>query len=136
MTNVLVAFEYTEDGGAPVGHEYLDYHMVFDIKITLDQKCCLVADDQKVEEQPRENTYSSVPSRDSVRMFFLLAALNNCDVKAEDIQNAYLTAPITEKYWVKCGPEFGSNEGKTAKVVWALYSLPVAGAAFRSYLGS
>ena len=136
MKNVLVAFEYTEDGGAPVGHEYLDYHMVFDIKITLDRKCRLVADGQKVEEQPRENTYSSVPSRDSVRMFFLLAALNDCDVKAADIQNAYLTAPITEKYWVKCGPEFGSNEGKTAKVVRELYGLPVAGAAFRSYLGS
>ena len=112
MKNVLVVFEYTEDGGAPVGHEYLDCHMVFDIKITLDRKFWLVADGQNVEEQPRENTFSSVPSWDSVRMFFPLAALNDCDVKAIDIQKTYLTAPITKKYWVKCGPEFGSNEGR------------------------
>ena len=136
MKNVMVAFEFTEDGGAPIGYEHLGYHMVFDVKITLDRKCRLVADGQRVEEQPREHTYSSVPSRDTVRMFFLLAALNDCDVMAADIQNAYLTAPITEKYWIKCGPEFGSNQGKTAKVVRALYGLPVAGAAFRSYLGS
>ena len=98
---MLVPFEYIEDSGVPVGHEYLDYHMVFDIKITLDHKCRLVADGQKAEEQPRENNYTSVPSRDSVRMFFLLAVLNYCDVKTANIQNTYLTAPITEKYWVK-----------------------------------
>ena len=37
---------------------------------------------------------------------------------------------------VKCGPKFGSNKLKTAKVIRALYGLPVAGAAFRSYLSS
>ena len=135
MKNVMVAFEFTENGKVPVGHEFLGYHMVFDVKITLDRKCRLVADGHRVEEQPKENTYSSVPSRDTVRLFFLLAALNDCDVMAADIQNAYLTAPIAEKYYIKCGPEFGSNEGKTAKVVRALYGIPVAGATFRSYLG-
>ena len=135
MKNVMIAFEYTEDGKPPLGHERLGYHMIFDIKITLDRKCRLVADGQRVAEQPKENTYSSVPSRDTVRIFFLMAALNDCDVMAADIQNAYLTAPVKEKYYVKCGPEFGVNAGKTAKVVRALYGLPVAGAAFRSYLG-
>jgi hypothetical protein len=54
---------------------------------------------------------------------------------AADIQNAYLSAPLKEKYYVKCGPEFGTNQGKTAKVVRALYGLPVAGASFHAYLG-
>ena len=54
-------------------------------------------------------------------MFFLLAALNDCDVMATDIVNAYLTAEIKEKYWVRCGPEFGINEGRMARVVRALY---------------
>ena len=40
---------------------------------------------------------------------------------AADIVNAYLTAEIKEKYWVKCEPEFGINEGRIARVVWALY---------------
>jgi len=132
----MVAFEFTEDVGSPIGYEHLGYHMVFDVKITLDWKYRLVADGQRVEEQPKDHTYSSIPSRETVRMFFLLAALNDCDVMAADIQNVYLTAPITKKYWIKCGPDFWSNQGKTAKVVRAHYGLPVAGAAFRSYLGS
>jgi hypothetical protein len=39
-------------------------------------------------DPPKDLTYSSVVSRDSVRLFFLLAALNNLDVLACDIQNA------------------------------------------------
>ena len=99
-----------------MGHEYLDYHIVFDIKITLDRKCRLVADGQKVEEQPGENTYSSVSSRGSVRMFFLLAALNDCDVKAIDIQKTYLTAPITKKYWgLSVAPNSEAISGRQQK---------------------
>ena len=88
MKNMMVAFEFTEDGGSPIGNEHLGYHMVFNVKITLDWKCGLVADGQKVEEQVKENTYSSVPSRDTIKLFFLLGALNDCDVMAADIQNA------------------------------------------------
>ena len=135
MKNVMVAFEVTEDGAAPIGYERLSYHMVFDVKITLDRKARLVADGQRVEEQPKENTFSSVPSRDTIRIFFLLAALNGCDVMAADIQNAYLTAPLKEKYYIICGTEFGNNKGKKAIVVRALYGLPVAGATFRAFLG-
>ena len=65
---VSPAFEKL-DGGAPIGYELLGYHWIFDIKITLDRKARLVADGQRVEEQPRENTYSSVPSRDTIYVF-------------------------------------------------------------------
>ena len=134
LIGVSPAFEKL-DGGAPIGYELLGYHWIFDIKITLDRKARLVADGQRVEEQPRENTYLSVPSRDTIRLFFLIAALNDLDIMAADIKNAYLTAPIKEKYYVRLGPEFGADEGRYAKVVRALYGLPVAGAAFRSFLG-
>ena len=43
-------------------------------------------------DPPKESTYSSVVSRDSVRLFFLLAALNDVDVLACDVQNAYINA--------------------------------------------
>jgi hypothetical protein len=33
-----------------------------------------------------------------------LAALNDVDVKMDDIENTYLTAPITEKFWTVLGP--------------------------------
>ena len=50
-----------------------------------------------------------------------MAALNDLEVKAGDIQNAYLTAPNAEKTWTTCGPEFGADEGKKALIVRAVY---------------
>lgn len=77
MKNVRVAFEFNDGDEIPVGHEELTVHMVFDIKILLEQKARLVADGHKTEEQPKEYTFSSVVTRDSVRLFFLIAALND-----------------------------------------------------------
>ena len=103
--NNLISFEFTEndDDSFTRDPEYqqISVHMVFDVKLTgLVRKARLCADGHKVDEVAREHTYSSVPSRDSVRMFFLLAALNDLDVLAADIQNAYLSAPIKEKYYI------------------------------------
>jgi hypothetical protein len=134
MKNVRVAFEAMEDGKPPVGHKEIGCHMVFDVKISLTRKARMVADGHKVEVESKDNTFSSVVSRDSVRIFFMLAALNDLPVLSSDIQNAYLTAPIKEKYWYKAGLEFGSDVGKPMKVVRALYGLPTAGATFRAYL--
>ncbi|GAX20073.1 hypothetical protein FisN_1Lu447, partial [Fistulifera solaris] len=135
MKNVSIAFEFNAEDLIPVGHKEIKCHMIFDVKITLVRKARFVADGHKVNE-PKENTFSSVVSRDSVRLFFLLAALNNLKVLSADIQNAYLTAPIKEKYWYRTGLEFGSNQGRPAKIVRALYGLPSAGFRFRSHLAS
>eukprot|EP00957_Ditylum_brightwellii_P079671 6058518-Ditylum_brightwellii.AAC.1 len=35
------------------------------------------------------------------------AALNNLDVWAADIQNAYLQASLSQKHYIVCGAEFG-----------------------------
>jgi hypothetical protein len=51
-----------------------------------------------------------------------------------DIENAYLTAPITEKVWNVLGPEFGDDAGKRALIVRALYGHKSDGAAFRNHL--
>jgi hypothetical protein len=136
MKNVRVAFEFSDGDLIPVAHKELTVHMIFDVKITLERKARLVADGHKTEKQPKEHTFSSVVSRDSVRIFFMLAALNNLNVYSADIQNAYLTAPIREKYWVRAGPEFGSDVGRPAKVVRALYGLETAGQTFRSHLAA
>ena len=58
-------------------------------------------------------TYAGVVSRESVRIAFTYAALNNLDVWAADIQNAYLQAPSSQKHYIVCGAEFGlENVGK------------------------
>jgi hypothetical protein len=83
---------------------------------------------------PHAMTYASVVSRESVRIELTLAALNDVDVNMAYIENAYLTAPITDKFWTVLGPEFGDYAGKSALIVRALHGLKSAGAALRNHL--
>jgi hypothetical protein len=76
--------------------------------------------------------YSSVVSRDSVRIALTIAGLNGLQAMACDIQNAYFTADCREKIWTVAGPEFGSDAGTIFLVRKALYGLKSAGAAFHS----
>ena len=72
------------------------------MKMTFDQKCRFVSGGHTTEA-PASMTYSSVVSRDSVRLGFLLAALNGVDMPACDLENAYLNAPCREKIWFEGG---------------------------------
>jgi len=83
-------------------------------------------------ETPSSLTYSSVVSRESVKIAFLLAALNDLDVMACDIGNACLNAPCREKIWFVAGPECGKYSGMVCKLTRALYGLKSSGAAWRA----
>jgi hypothetical protein len=109
--------------------------MVFDVKMDLTRKARLVAGGHKTDP-PKESVYSSVVSRDSVRIALLLAALNDLDVLVADVQNAYLNAPTKEKVWTRAGMEFGSNRGRPAKIVMALYGLKSSGARWRDHMAN
>ena len=86
---------------------------------------------------PTESTYAGVVSRESVCITFILSALNDLDIFAADIQNAYLTATCGEKIIFTCGPEFRSeHKGKTVVVVRALDVLRSSGSAFCNHLDS
>jgi hypothetical protein len=54
-------------------------------------------------------THASVVSGNSVQIALIIAALNDLQVKTADIENAYLTAPVSEKLWTTLGPEFGKD---------------------------
>ena len=138
----MVALEYDEsvtpeqirDGLAKdkyVGFQEIKCHIIFDVKMDLTRKARFVAGGH-LTEPPASITYSSVVSRDSVRIAFLLAALNNLDVLACDIGNAYLNAPCREKVWFVAGPEFGSRRGTVIRIVRALYGLKSSGASWRT----
>jgi hypothetical protein len=60
---------------------------------------------------------------ESVIIALILSALNDMDVKMADIENAYLTAPITDKVWTVLGPKIGDDAGNRALIVRALYGL-------------
>ena len=71
--------------------------MVFDVKIgDLTRKARFCANGNETDP-PKDSTFSMVVSRDTVRLFFLMAALHDTDVLSADIQNAYLNAPVKEK---------------------------------------
>ena len=73
-------------------------------------------------EAPALLTYLSVVSRESVRIAFTVAALNDLDVLVADIGNAYLNADCCEKVYTIAGPEFGSHAEKPycdhKNIVW------------------
>jgi hypothetical protein len=137
MKNVRPAFEVWEKdiSELPPGYQKITGHMIFDVKMgeNFRRKARFVADGHKTKT-PAVTCYSSVVSRDSVRIAPTIAALNDLDILACDIQNAYLTADCREKVWIKAGPEFGSEAGMNMIVRKALYGLKSSGAAFRAFL--
>jgi hypothetical protein len=135
MKNNRIAFEIKEeDENIPPGFKYLECYMIFDVKMDLTRKARYVANGAKTPD-PIASTYAGVVSRETVRIAFTYAALNGSDILAADIRNAYLQAPISEKFWTICGPEFGTeNEGKKALIVRALYGTKTSGADFRNHL--
>jgi hypothetical protein len=108
--------------------------MIFDVKMEdFCRKARFVAG-RHTTDIPYEMTCASVVSRESVRVALTLDALNDLYVNMADIENAYLTAPLTEKVWTVLGPEFGDDTGKRALIMRSLYGLKSASAAFRNHL--
>jgi hypothetical protein len=134
MRNVMVAFDVRDDGKVPIGFKEISCHLIFDVKSdTLARKARFVAGGHRTDP-PKDSTYASVVSRDSVRLFFLLAALNDVDVLACDVQNAYINATTKEKIWFRGGDEMGSDKGKVIVIVRALYGLKSSSARWREHM--
>jgi len=142
MSRVKVAWKRQDGDPSPddvrsgradgmVGFQEIGCHIVFDIKMDFTRKARFCAGGHTTEA-PSSITYSSVVSRDSVRIGFMLAALNGLDVMACDLENAYLNAPCREKIWFVGGTECGEDSGKVLIIVRALYGLKSAGASWRS----
>jgi len=143
MRNVRVAFEKIDGvdekkmrtGKVKPGYSFCSTHMIFDVKMdgSFTRKARLVADGHKTKP-PTSMTYSSVVSRDSVRIALTIASLNSLEVSACDIGNAYLNAPCREKLWTVAGSEFGSERESVMIIARALYGLKSSGATWRSTL--
>jgi len=137
MTNIMIAFEILEDGmRVPPGWSKVTGHMIFDVKMDFTRKARWVLDGHKTPDIDG-SSYAGVVSRESVRIALTYAALNEVDLMAADIRNAYLQAPTSQKHFIVCGPEFGiENVGKRALVHRALYGGKTAGRDFRNHLRS
>ena len=135
MYNVGVAFEILEESqNIPVGWNKATGHLIWDVKIDGTRKARWVLDGHRTQ-YPEHSTYAGVVSRESVRIALTYAALNDIDVNAADIRNAYLQAPTSEKHYIICGLEFGlENVGKRALIRRALYGGKSAGRDFGNHL--
>jgi hypothetical protein len=105
IKNVIIAFKIIngEESFTPTYQE-IRCHMIFDVKMEdFRLKTSFVAGGH-TPDTPHTMTYASFVARESVRVALILAALNDLDVNMADIENAYLTAPITEKVWTVLGP--------------------------------
>jgi hypothetical protein len=137
MPNVAIAFEIRDHNQPiPVGWKKTSGHLIFDVKMDFTRKAHWVKDGHKTPT-PELSTYAGVVSKESVRIALTYAALNDINVMAADIKNAYLQAPSSEKHYVICGREFGlEHVGKVALIGRALYGGKSSGADFWKHLRS
>ena len=135
MGEVRVAFDVRQQNTTVrPNYEYLSCYMVFDVKMDFTCKARFVANSVKTRDL-HTSTYAGVVSKETVQIAFTYAALNDLDIFAADIKNAYLQALITEKYWTRCSPKFGPElEGSVAYIVRALYGTKCGGRDFWNHL--
>jgi len=115
---------------APVGWIKVSGHIVWDLKMDFTCKARWVLNGH-LTGSPVGSPYGGVISHKSVCIAFTYAALNNLDICATDIQNAYLQALSSCKDCIICGPEFGlENVVRVALIHHALYGGKSAGRDF------
>ena len=81
-------FEINEkDTKIPPGNSYLDFHLIFDVKMYFNRKARFFANGSTTSITS-VNIYAGLVSREMVRIAFTYAALNGLDIMASEIQNA------------------------------------------------
>ena len=120
----------------PEGYKQIPYHFVFDAKYDGRKKSRLVAGGHKAPEVPENEIYSGVVSIETIRVAFVLAAMNNLDVCAADVSTAFLYGKTKEKVYVIAGEEFGEHKGKRMLIDKGLYGLASSAARFHDELSS
>ncbi len=109
MYHVKPEFDILKKGAKPPpASKWIPCHLIFDIKMDFTCKSHFVAGGH-IMDPPSSLTYSSIVSRDSIRLAFLISALNDIDILAADIGHAYLNTYSKEKVHTTCGIEFGQQ---------------------------
>jgi hypothetical protein len=106
--------EQAQTGKEPslIGFQEIQCHVIFDVKMDFTRKARFVAGGH-MTDTPGLITYSSVVSRDSVRLAFLIAGLNDLNVLAGDVTNAYLNASCRGKISLRAASNLAKTEAKS-----------------------
>ena len=120
------------NGKIKPGYTFCGTNMIFYINMdfTFTRKARLVADGHKTEA-PALITYSSVVSRDSVRINLTVASMNGHDIFACDIGNSYFNATCRGGIWNLAEAEFGSYKESVIIISRVLNGLKSSSASWR-----
>ena len=134
MNNSRVAFNLLDRYyHAPVGYKEIICHLIFNVKMDLFRKSRYVSGGH-LTNPPSPMTYVSVVILYSMRLDFLIAALNDLYILAGYIKNSYLNAPNKEKVFFCAGNEWKSGQGKVVVIVGAIYGLKSSDLTWRNHL--
>jgi hypothetical protein len=84
------------------------YQFVFDVKLDLHKNARLTAGGHKTDP-PTEDIFSGAVDFMTVRLCFLIAAMNGLLICAADIGNAYLHGHTREEVFIIAGRELGAH---------------------------
>ena len=126
----LMDYETFRDIGyktpVPEGYTKIPCRLIYDVKHCGRHKSRFIAGGHKTPT-PEESVYSGVVSLQGIRMVTFLAELNDLELWATDIGNAYLESYTSEKVCFTAGGEFGELAGHTFVIVKAQYGLKSSG---------
>jgi hypothetical protein len=118
------------------GDQRIPYHMILGVKFDGRRKARLVAQGNHAIV-PAEDVYLGVVGIETVRMILALGAMDDYQVCAADIGNAFLYGKNKEKTMITAGPEFGPElHGKTLIVEGGWYGHKTAAATFHEHLSA
>ena len=135
--NEYETFRVLEDNESiPPGYKFIPYHCIYDVKFDGRRKCRLVAGGHMTDPSSDE-VFSGVVSMESVRVCFVVGKLNDLEIVAGDIGNAFLNGRTKELVFIIAGPEFGPKlRGKRLIIVKALYGLKSSSARFHEHFST
>ena len=98
MANVQLAFKILDEKEQKptIRYQHIKCHMIFNIKFDFTPKARFITGGH-LTKPPASLTYSTVISRESIRITFLFAVHNDLEILADDIGNADLNATCREK---------------------------------------
>ena len=95
----MPATDLIEGSRAPPGCFKSSGHLVFDVKINFTLRARRVKDGH-LSPDPIYSNFSGVVSRESIKIIFTHATLNDHDLYAADIKSAYPKMPTSEKDYI------------------------------------
>jgi Reverse transcriptase (RNA-dependent DNA polymerase) len=125
--SVFIDQGYHTKAKTPTSYKQIRVHLIFDVKRDGRRKARLVADGH-LTDVPLESVYSGMVSLRGFNLVIFRGKLNELDVWATDIGNAYLEAFTSEKVYIIAGTKFKQREGHILIISKELFGLRSSGA--------